>query len=304
MTEEKSLVSITEGAMMPDELKAQVQVIQHAMAAVMTKGQHYGTIPGCGDKPTLLKPGAEKICATFRLAPAYEIQKTSSEGGHREYEITCTLTHINSGLVFGQGVGCCSTMEGKYRFRNAGRVCPDCGLEDTIIKGKDEYGGGWLCFARKGGCGAKFKDGDQTIESQQPGKVDHDNPADYYNTVLKMAKKRAHVDAVLTVTAASDIFTQDIEDMPEVIPGATKQQTPPPTPDPAKTTKAPSVEESAKLYHEMYLEINECTEATTMAKWFADNAKRIAAGLNDDDKVRLRGLYTEYSEIFKKEQNR
>jgi hypothetical protein len=33
--------------------------------------------------------------------------------------------------------------------------------------------------------------------------------------VLKMAKKRAHVDAVLTATVASDIFTQDVEDMPE-----------------------------------------------------------------------------------------
>lgn len=229
-SENKSLVSITDDAMLPDELKKQVQIIQHAMKAVMKTGQHYGTIPGCGDKPTLLKPGAEKICATFRLSPAYQITKTELAGGHREYEITCTLTHINSALVFGQGVGCCSTMEGKYRFRNAGRVCPECDTEDTIIKGKEEYGGGWLCFARKGGCGAKFKDGDQIIESQQPGKVDHDNPADYYNTVLKMAKKRAHVDAVLTVTAASDIFTQDIEDMPEVIPGAaskTKTQPPP-----------------------------------------------------------------------------
>jgi hypothetical protein len=28
-----------------------------------------------------------------------------------------------------------------------------------------------------------------------------------------MAKKRAHIDAVLTCTAASDIFTQDIEDI-------------------------------------------------------------------------------------------
>jgi hypothetical protein len=52
-------------------------------------------------------------------------------------------------------------------------------------------------------------------------KVEHDNPADYYNTCLKMAKKRAHVDAILTATAASDIFTQDIEDMPEVIPQVT-----------------------------------------------------------------------------------
>jgi hypothetical protein len=32
-----------------------------------------------------------------------------------------------------------------------------------------------------------------------------------------MAKKRAQVDAVITVTAASDIFTQDIEDLPDEI---------------------------------------------------------------------------------------
>ncbi len=44
-------------------------------------------------------------------------------------------------------------------------------------------------------------------------KLENDNPADDYNTVLKMAKKRALVDAVLTATAASDIFTQDLEDI-------------------------------------------------------------------------------------------
>ena len=46
----------------------------------------------------------------------------------------------------------------------------------------------------------------------QGDKVEHDNPADYYNTALKMAKKRALVDACLTVTAASDIFSQDLEE--------------------------------------------------------------------------------------------
>ena len=36
------------------------------------------------------------------------------------------------------------------------------------------------------------------------------------NTILKMAKKRAHVDAVLTGLGASNVFTQDIEDYEEV----------------------------------------------------------------------------------------
>ena len=41
------------------------------------------------------------------------------------------------------------------------------------------------------------------------------NVADVANTVLKMAKKRAMVDGILTVTGASDIFTQDIEELPK-----------------------------------------------------------------------------------------
>jgi hypothetical protein len=36
-------------------------------------------------------------------------------------------------------------------------LCPNCG-KDTIIKGKPEYGGGWVCYSKKGGCGAKFTD--------------------------------------------------------------------------------------------------------------------------------------------------
>jgi hypothetical protein len=105
-------------------------------------------------------------------------------------------------------------MESKYRYREGKRKCPACGSE-AIIKGKAEYGGGWLCFAKKGGCGAKYKDGDPTIECQQAGRIESEDPADQYNTVLKMAKKRAHVDATLTATAASDIFTQDVEDFAE-----------------------------------------------------------------------------------------
>ena len=192
-------------------MQEQVNHIQYVMKEIMKDGEHFGTIPGCGDKPTLLKPGAEKICMTFRLSPSYDIIRDHMPEGHREYQVTCTLTHIPTKQVFGQGVGSCTTMEGKYRFRRVERKCPECGIE-AIIKGKQEYGGGWVCFKKKGGCNKKWQDGDKIIENLPSGRADHDNPADYYNTVLKMAKKRALVDAVLTATAASDIFTQDIEE--------------------------------------------------------------------------------------------
>ncbi len=180
----------------------------------MIDGCHYGTVPGCGTKKVLLKPGAEKLCLSFRFAPRYEITAADLPGGHREYDVECNLSSIVDGTFIGSGVGCCSTMESKYRFRKAEQTCPQCG-EIAIIKGKKEYGGGWLCFKAKGGCGAKFKDGDPEIENQEMGRIEHDNPADYYNTVKKNGKETRMIDAVLSSTAASDIFEQDLEEMAE-----------------------------------------------------------------------------------------
>lgn len=199
-----------------DEVLAQIKKIQNLMAQAMTTGVHYGTIPGCGDKPTLLKPGAETLCFLFKIKPRYTIEMRELGDGHREYEVTCDLYHTGTGNWVGQGVGNCSTMESKYRWRKAQRSCPHCG-ETTIIKGKKEYGGGWICWNKpergSNGCGAKFQDGDPAIEAQEVGRVANPDIADVYNTVKKMGKKRAHIDATLTATAASDIFTQDLEDL-------------------------------------------------------------------------------------------
>lgn len=200
------------GALSVDAVVKQVALVQNIMSGVMKKDEHFGVIPGTNGKPTLLKPGAEKLAHTFLLAPRYTVERIEMPGEHRGYEVVCEISSITAGNFLGAGVGNASTMETKYRFRKGVRKCPKCG-KAAIIKGKREYGGGWLCFAQKGGCGQKFKDGDKAIEDQETGRVEHDNPADYYNTVMKMAKKRAFVDAVLTVTAASDIFVQDMEDL-------------------------------------------------------------------------------------------
>lgn len=196
----------------PAAVTEQVRLIQEVMHALMHEGEHFGSIPGCGDKPVLLKPGAEKLSLTFRLAPRYTVTRHDLDGVHREYEVLCELIHIPTGRFAGQGVGSCSTLETKFRYRQAGRKCPRCNAE-AIIKGKAEYGGGWICFSKKGGCGAKFTENDPVIVDQPVGRVENPDIADYYNTVLKMAKKRAHVDAILTATAASDLFTQDLEDL-------------------------------------------------------------------------------------------
>lgn len=183
-----------------NDVMAQVQKIQHVMKAVMKSGEHYGTIPGCGDKPTLLKAGAEKIGFTFRLVPRFVVERIDYPNGHREYNVTCELVHAQTGAFVGSGLGCCSTMEAKYRFRSevSDRPVPReyWDTRDSSLLGGPQYhprkvSGQWFIAER----------------------VEHDNPADYYNTILKMAKKRAHIDAILTATAASDIFTQDLEDL-------------------------------------------------------------------------------------------
>lgn len=211
---EVSMVKAPE-AMSVAEIVGQTRKIQEVMEAVMHEGHHFGTIEGCGPKPSLLKPGAEKLSLTFRLRPKFKILRNDLPNFHREYEIVCSLYNQNGGFE-GEGVGACSTMETRYRYRKGELICPECGVIGAVIKGKEEYGGGWLCFKKRGGCGAKWQDEDPIITEQVVGKIEHPDPADYYNTALKIGKKRAFVDAVLTATAASDIFSQDLEDIARI----------------------------------------------------------------------------------------
>lgn len=175
------------------DIRAQVNLIQSVMKDVMKDGTHFGKIPGCGDNPTLLKPGAEKIMATFRLAADPEVTDLSTPDEARFMIKTRLISP--SGVFVGAGIGECSSSEDKYKWRRA--VC-DEEYDDTPDDRKR----------------AVWKKGWNNKPNYQMKQV-RTNIADLRNTVLKMAKKRSLVDAVLTATAASDIFTQDIEDLPE-----------------------------------------------------------------------------------------
>jgi hypothetical protein len=178
----------------------------------MQKDIDYGVIPGTGKKPTLLKPGAEKLGVLFQLDVQLENEKIWDDNGHLTVISRATVWHIPSGSRVASGEGMCTTREGKYAFRQADRFCPSCGVA-AIIKGKPEYGGGFVCFKKKGGCGAKYAADDRAILDQPVGQVANPNIADTYNTVDKMASKRARIDAVLAATGASALFTQDAEDL-------------------------------------------------------------------------------------------
>ena len=129
---------------------------QQLVRSQFKQNHDFGVIPGTGNKPTLLKPGAEKIVMLLGLTSEYEIAESTRdfEKGFFQYQIKCKL--LKNGVIVTEGMGAANTKERKY-------------------------------------------------QKQDPFSVD--------NTVLKMAKKRALVDAALLVGSLSDIFTQDIEDM-------------------------------------------------------------------------------------------
>lgn len=172
------------------DVRAQVNLMQDVMQEVMQKDTHYGVIPGT-KQPSLYKAGAEKIMSTFRLAADPEVDDLGRDG-EVHYRVKVRILTA-SGNFLGAGIGECSSSEDKYAWRAA--ICDE--EFDATPENRRRV---------------KFAKWQGKVEQKKQVRT---NPADVSNTVLKMAKKRGLIDGVLTVTAASDLFTQDIEDLPE-----------------------------------------------------------------------------------------
>lgn len=194
------------------------QSMKEFVSGVLREEVDYGKVPG-SSKPSLLKPGAEKLTRFFGLAitlpeaRAKRVEDWTGEqhGGEPFFYFSYTAQAWHGDRLIAECEGSVNSWEKKYRYRDQSRKCPKCGKE-TIIKGKDEYGGGWLCFAKKGGCGAKYQDEDPAIIGQVTGQIKNPDVFDLVNTIQKMAQKRAIVGVALLACNASEYFTQDIED--------------------------------------------------------------------------------------------
>lgn len=186
-------VAVQEREFSAPEVRDRVNLIQTVMQSVMKKDTHYGTIPYT-PKPTLYKAGAEVLCMTFKIAQEYRVEDLSTPSEAR-YRVTCLGRHQLTNQILGEGMGECSSMEEKYAFRAA--VC------------KEEFDA--APEASKRVKWSKGKNGGAAYSTTQV----KTNIADLANTILKMACKRAMVAMTLNVTAASDIFSQDLEDFPD-----------------------------------------------------------------------------------------
>lgn len=213
-----------------EEALARRNVVRQYAAHLLIDGEDFGKIPGTS-KNVLLKPGAEKLANLFDLVPTFvtTLQETDWTGANHGgepfffYEVNCRLLWQAS-VLRAECLGCCSSWESKYRYRKAERACPSCG-KAAIRQSKPDKPG-FYCWAKLGGCGATFGINDKRITEQQQGLTPNPDVADLQNTILKMAQKRALVGAVLLAVNASDLFTQDVDDMPQQEAGASATQRP------------------------------------------------------------------------------
>ncbi len=220
---EQALVPMSQYFVSPvaslEALQDRRQAIYDVMKKAMKRNLDYGVIPGT-DKPTLLLPGAQKLATFFGLIPKYEeigcIEDwTGAEHGGKPlfyYRFRCILWRGD--MRVGEGEGACSSWERKYYYRKQERTCPVCGAQAII---RNRYDGGWLCWRKKDGCGAKFRSGDPAVEEQEVDTIPNPDIPDLVNTILKMAQKRAYIQAVSYATGASEFFTQDVEDFPDIV---------------------------------------------------------------------------------------
>jgi hypothetical protein len=183
------------------EMESKLKLVQDFFKRVMLKDTDYGIIPGT-DKPSLLKPGAEKLCALYNFASVVKEKNEVRDlkTGYYQAQLVIQIIHRGTGIVVAEGVGEASSFESKYRYRwfYESKVPKEIS-KDTLVK---------QTFASKDGKSEYVK-----YRMENPDLIDQ------WNTVLKMAKKRALVDATLSATGTSGIFTQSEDEMEAWIEG-------------------------------------------------------------------------------------
>ncbi len=167
-----------------------VRAFQAAVKSLMVDGQDYGAVPGT-DRPTLLKPGAEKLLSIMGLCSSFAIvDKTEDwEKGVFHYTVRCTI-YAPDGRKVTEGLGHCNSLEDKYRYRWVWENEVPAELDKSVLRKKSWSGH------------TKFR-------------IPNDEIYSLVNTILKMAEKRALVNGALRVGSLSNIFTQDMEDLVE-----------------------------------------------------------------------------------------
>lgn len=128
----------------PEFVKKQVdkiRILQKTIKEVLVNDVDFGKIPGCGDKPTLFKSGAEKVCITFGLQDTYDIIASKEEfdgKGFFSYTVKCYLSA--NGIRITEGLGHANSKENKWAFKwvCASKLPPE--LDPALLPRRERNG--------------------------------------------------------------------------------------------------------------------------------------------------------------------
>lgn len=225
---------------------------------VMVEGIDYGKVPGV-DKPSLLKPGAEKLATLFGLTIRPHIIEqvedwSGADHGHEPFFYYFYRVGVSSGeFLVAEADGSANSFEKKFRWRWVVESDLPAGVDKARLKSKSgsirepyfavEKGETSGRFGKPEAHWQRFRDaiqGGTAREVKMPTKSGKDMDAweigdtlyrvpnedvfDLVNTLQKMAQKRAIVGAVLLATNASEVFTADVEDFEITQPSYTESE--------------------------------------------------------------------------------
>lgn len=127
--QEVNAMSIVEG-IEEQALTGSLEAIQNFQKLIRTqfKQNHdFGIIPKTS-KPTLLKPGAEKIVMLMGITTEFEIMDSTRDfdNGFFQYCVKCRMK--KNGQVITEGVGTANTLESKYETQNP------YSIDNTVLK--------------------------------------------------------------------------------------------------------------------------------------------------------------------------
>lgn len=230
-----------------EEAGTRYEEFQRFVKGQLKKDTDFGVIPGV-DKPTLLKPGAEKLATFFGLRSVLSERESVKDWTGKDhngepffyFEYTCDL--YRGDQIVASSIASCNSMEKKYRYRNVQEEDVPANLDKNNLR---KVGGKRTEFkfaidkaetsGQYGKSQSYWDEWNQAISDGRAKLIDKatktgkllpayemdatsyqiPNPdiPDLVNTIQKMAQKRAIVGSVLIATNASGFFTQDVEDM-------------------------------------------------------------------------------------------
>lgn len=226
-----------------DRRNQMVQFVQ----AILKKDVDFGAIPGT-DKPTLLKPGAEKLTTFFGLTKRFEIIERVEDwtgkdhGGEPFFYYLYRCQLLRGEKLIAESDGSANSFESKYRWRWVKESDVPPKLEKTTLVSRASKASEPDFAIKKRETGGKYGKpaaywdrfekaiADGTARKVQKPKRDggnmsaweiddvvyripNDDIAGQVNTLQKMAQKRALIGTTLLAVNASEFFTQDIEDL-------------------------------------------------------------------------------------------